>query len=199
MESKDPEVLALQCTLPGQADGKYLALVNLNGGEPTSLNVGGESISSPAFSPDGASIAYSRADVAGGPASIYRIDVDASASPVPLTEAVAGSGDLAPAWSPTGDRIVFVREFDVIPGSDDADADIFVIGRAGGVAQQVTSGEARDRAPSWSADGERIAFWRVPRAANGRLWVMDDDGGNPRQLPLSGEDTAIHGPVWAHR
>lgn len=70
----------------------------------------GESLS-PAFSPDGRHIAF--ADSRGYPTdsetgpehpSIYTIDVDGS----DLTRLTQGV-DLSPAWSPSGDRLAFVR------------------------------------------------------------------------------------------
>ena len=57
----------------------------------------------------------------------------------------------------------------------------------GGNQQRLTNNRQNDRHPSWSPDGERIAFTsdRKGDFENFDIYVMDTDGGNPRNLTNS--------------
>lgn len=69
----------------------------------------------------------------------------------------------APAWSPRGDRIAFVR------GSA-----LYTIGVNGRKLRVLTLGRAGDFGPAWSADGKRVAFVRTGAGStNGLLRVID--------------------------
>jgi TolB protein len=62
---------------------------------------------------------------------------------------------------------------------------IYVAGRSGRHARQITHAQADSFAPASSADGERIAFVRTPDIANPDGWdvaVMDSDGRHVRRL-----------------
>jgi Tol biopolymer transport system component len=66
---------------------------------------------------------------------------------------VANNSSYAPAWSPDGQRIVFVSDRTV-------DADIYVMSAAGGNEQLMTidDGGAEDRRPSFTPDGRYVVF-----------------------------------------
>jgi TolB protein len=88
----------------------------------------------------------------------------------------------APAFSPHGNRLVFVR----------LGSGIFSVKLNGSGLRRLTSG-TRDSYPAWSPDGKRIAFVR-PYRAQWRLYVMSASGGNVlrlRQAPPAGR------PTWA--
>ena len=95
-----------------------------------------------------------------------------------------------PAWSPTGQQIVFV-----------------VSGSAGGIRTVRADGSglatigAAGRAaahPAWSPDGQRIAYvGRGPGAGSG-IWVMSADGSDGRALePGCSCGIGMSAPVWA--
>jgi Tol biopolymer transport system component len=73
--------------------------------------------------------------------------------------------------------------------------DIYAMSAAGGGQTDLTSGDAEDRAPDWSPDGERIAFTRF-RATPGSagILVMNKDGSGERVLTNFAED---RGPDWS--
>ena len=50
-----------------------------------------------------------------------------------------------------------------------------------------------DGVPSWSPDGKRIAFMSH-REGNTEIYVMDANGGNPRNLTKHGGDDSA--PAW---
>ncbi|BCJ74759.1 serine hydrolase [Catellatospora sp. IY07-71] len=105
----------------------------------------------PALSPDGGSILYvlRTADAAGDRnlRSIWRVDArDGDA--VQLTR---GKADVAPAWSPDGARVAFLR-------AQDGPAQLWLLPAAGGEAEQLTTLPLGAGAPVWSPDGTKIAF-----------------------------------------
>ena len=53
-----------------------------------------------------------------------------------------------------------------------------------------------DTAPAWSPDGGWIAF-RSHRSAADQVWVVDAEGGEPRQLTTSWR--AVGSPTWGYR
>ena len=72
----------------------------------------------------------------------------------------------------TGDYTLHVRF---------AESDTGTTPPSGGMAWRLTDHDASDRSPSWSPDGQRIAF-TSDRDGNLGVYVMDADGANPRRL-----------------
>ena len=68
--------------------------------------------------------------------------------------------------------------------------EIWVMNADGSGKTQLTFDGVRSRVPTWSPDGERIAFGR-----SGDLWVMDADGSDQQQL-TSGPNLDF-GPRWS--
>src|SRR5918912_1019509 len=66
---------------------------------------------------------------------------------------------------------------------------------ADGRKRQFTSGEAEDTQPSWSPDGERLAFVSTRHEGKPQVFVIDAHGGEPRRV-TSASDGA-HSPVWS--
>jgi dipeptidyl aminopeptidase/acylaminoacyl peptidase len=86
----------------------------------------------------------------------------------PLTR---GEADAAPAWSPDGTRIAFLR-------ADGGPAQLWLLAADGGEPEQLTSLPLGAGAPVWSPDGTRIAFGAPvdPRAVPG-----EDDAARARR------------------
>lgn len=59
--------------------------------------------------------------------------------------------------------------------------DVWVMHADGSSPTQLTTDPAFDRAPSWSPDGNKIAFASA-RTGNFEIWVMDANGGNQHQI-----------------
>jgi Tol biopolymer transport system component len=68
----------------------------------------------------------------------------------------SAADDRAPAWSPDGTKIAFVRR-----------GDIFVMDADGSNPTNLTYSQSMDnQGPAWSPDGTRIAFSSAPNAPN---------------------------------
>ncbi|HWO64234.1 MAG TPA: S9 family peptidase, partial [Umezawaea sp.] len=105
----------------------------------------------PALSPDGERIVYVLrtvdAEADRNVRSLWTVGTR-TGEPRRLTR---GRSDSAPAWSPDGTRIAFLR-------AQDGPAQVWLLPVDGGEAEQVTSLPLGAGAPVWSPDGTRIAF-----------------------------------------
>jgi dipeptidyl aminopeptidase/acylaminoacyl peptidase/CubicO group peptidase (beta-lactamase class C family) len=105
----------------------------------------------PALSPDGSQVVYvlrtSDADADAEVRALWRVGA-AKGEPEQLTR---GRSDVAPAWSPDGSKIAFLR-------SQDGPAQLWLLPAAGGEPEQLTTLPLGAGAPLWSPDGSKIAF-----------------------------------------
>src|ERR1700689_148918 len=84
-----------------------------------------------------------------------------------------------PQVSPDGRLVAFqVQTIDVIDNK--RITQIYVTPMAGGMARQITQAGQDNERPRWSPDSRRIAFVS-DRGGSSQIWLMDADGGNPRQ------------------
>ena len=150
----------------------------------------------PAFSPDGRDLVYS-GEVAGV-RRLFRLRLP-DGVPAPLT---AGRfDDIQPTWSRDGRTVVFVRARDAgrkleprdVFGQND-DGDLWALELATGRETRLAE---RAFNPDCSADGRTIAVdasWAGPR----RIWLVDANGRNPRQVSSdSSEEVAHLRPRWS--
>jgi Tol biopolymer transport system component len=133
----------------------------------------------PAWSPDGAEIAFS--SKRSGRSEIYIMRADGSGTER-LTE---GGDDIHPTWSPDGKELAFERSQKIYAMAADGDA-----------VHLVSSGAANDGDPAWSPDGKWIAFVRKqPGSVEREIWIMRPDGSGARHV------TSLHGtsinPAWS--
>jgi Tol biopolymer transport system component len=142
--------------------------------------------SSPAWSPDGSSIAFVRG-FWDPDAGIYVMDADGS-NLRRLTD--GGWGDdrpeIDPAWLPTGTRIAFAQE--------GANTDIYTVSSDGTGLARLTDSPAMEYQPAWSPNGSKIAFvgYDMPPGPV-RLYVMNADGTGVTELGPENVD----GPSWS--
>ena len=136
---------------------------------------------SPAWSPDGARLAfYSERD---GNADIYVMDADGGN----LRRLTADASDEGyPSWSPDGRTITF--------DSDRAgNFEIFAMNADGGGVRRLTTHPSRDVSATWAPDGSAIAFMS-DRDGGFEIYLMDPDGSNPRRVTTTGSSWF---PVWS--
>ncbi|MCC6174855.1 MAG: S9 family peptidase [Chloroflexi bacterium] len=72
---------------------------------------------------------------------------------------------------------------------------IWTVPFGGGAPTQLTNGEARDRSPRWSPDGQWIAFLSDRGAAKGQIFVIPTTGGEARQVTSGLRE--IEGMAWS--
>jgi Tol biopolymer transport system component len=108
--------------------------------------------------------------------------------------------DLAPAWSPSGRQIAFVSLRDTLTGKWGLEnSSIYglhfdpVRGAAGEV-WRITDGEGSDGWPTWSPDGQRIAF-HSDRSGNWDIWIVGIDGSGLVQLTTNPRNDRY--PNWS--
>jgi Tol biopolymer transport system component len=135
----------------------------------------------PAWSPDGATIAFaSRRD---GRSHIYVMRADGT----DVRRLTSGSeDDSRPAWSPDGRRIAFARA-----------GEVYVVPAAGGRAYRLTrslGGDAAD--PAWSPNGKLIAYdYRPPGYSVREIWVAHADGSDAREVTRLRQVSSL--PAWS--
>ncbi|MHC5797072.1 serine hydrolase [Lacisediminihabitans sp. FW035] len=137
-------------------------------GEPRQLTHGTTDVS-PAWSPDGATLAFQREG------QVWLLPVDGG-EPHQVTSLPLGAG--APAWSPDGSTVLFIAPVDPIGAGEtapivtdgieyqidgmgfvrDTRMQLHVADITSRVVRQLTDGDEHVSAAAWSPDGESIAF-----------------------------------------
>jgi TolB protein len=163
---------------------KDIYLMNSDGTDQKNLTAdsGGESVenysdidSQPAWSPDGALIAFKSFRL--GKAEIFVMNLDGTeVRRVTNTPTEDGS----PAWSPDGSQIAYSEIWGVA-------ADLYIVDIDGRNRRQLTAvreiGQS-DSCPAWSPDGTKIAFMRIRNFDDDYdervpdLFIMNADGSN---------------------
>lgn len=129
-------------------------------------------------------IAYDSSPMTDG--EIVTINPDGTA---PSTITSNGVDDFEPAWSPNGQRIVFVRR-----DATSQRGEIWVMNADGSGQTQLTDDTAdgaSDEAPAFSGDGSRIVFARQTGGSNSNdIFVMNANGTGQTDLtPVPAFDT----------
>lgn len=110
--------------------------------------------------------------------SIYTMKEDGSGKKR-LTFPGDYSADGQPAWSPSGDRIVFTRTYNLVNN-------IYIMDSEGSGITHITTGEENSSDPGFSCDGTKIIY-----TFRDQIWIMNADGGN--KIPLTTIDDTPYG------
>ena len=151
---------------------------------------------SPAWAPDGQSIAYTAER--GGVRKIFTRRL-AGGDGIPLTS--GAFDDIQPAWSADGKTIAFVRARETGKRLEPGDVfgqydggDVWAVDVATRQEARLVEGAFN---PSFSPDGRRLAVdasWAGPR----RIWITDVLGQNPQQATTDVSEAIVHvRPRWS--
>jgi TolB protein len=154
-------------------------LVNLTAGRQDERTGLPFSESSPAWSPDGKSLAFTSAG------DIFVIAIGGN-SLMQLTD--HPSWDYLASWSPDGAQIVFSSTRGGAP-------DIYLVNSDGSGLKRLTDNPGEENTPNWSPDGNKIVYSSVRQDATGEIYVMDADGVG--QINLSQHPAEDGNPRWS--
>jgi len=133
------------------------------------------------WSPDGRKVGFR--SLRDGSGEIYVVNVDGTGLRrlTHLTRNPVSSGGTtwsAPAWSPDGRKILFVRRG---WGHGLGNSEILVMNADGSRQRNLTRNPAPDDDPVWSPDGRKILFVSK-RDGHGEVYVMNANGSGQRNL-----------------
>ena len=172
-------------------DAFHLFVRRLPSGAAQQVTTGPANDISPAWSPDGASIALLRLD--GGRAQCIIVPANGGLERMiaefPAADAVQPLPRLA--WSRDGKSLAAVT------GGEKQPASIALIDIANGSLRRITNppdGVEGDWSPALSPDGSTLAFTRSGASDGADIYVCDLSGGNLRRLTF--DDRAIRGLAW---
>jgi hypothetical protein len=137
-----------------------------------------------AVSPDGKKVAVVKPDI-GRVLQIYVRSLEYGTD-TQITNFDRDSYD--PAWSPTGEWIVFV-------GTNSGNDEIYRVSVDGQNVQQLTTNTYEwDKHPTWSPDGSQILFYSNRESGRRQLWIMNADGSGQRNF--SSNEYEDWDPIW---
>ncbi|TMK36578.1 MAG: hypothetical protein E6G58_04985 [Actinobacteria bacterium] len=142
----------------------------------------GDAVNHTAWSPDGSQIAY---PLSG---DIYVMNADGSNQHA-ITHATGGMGYYYPVWSVNG-TIAMWGAPDAGPDGGPADSEIYTVPATGGDVKRLTHNGVSNIEPSWSPDGNRLAYWN-----EGALWIMRADGSGKHQVDA--QESGAWAPTWS--
>ena len=97
-----------------------------------------------------------------------------------------GADDISPAWSPTGEQILFASDRDRFRGS----WDLYLMDPHGESVQPVFGRSADRSAPTWSPDGKQIAYRRREQGQQ-FIYIARIDRKNEERVAIGGS------PAWS--
>ena len=163
----------------GNSSGSSIFVMHADGTHKTRVTGDNHRDDSPAWSPNGSTIAFTSDR---SPQGIWVVDADGN-NLRPLVTAPDFLDPGEPAWSPDGHSIAFSSALRDSLGNFIgvimfADAD-------GSHARQLTTTATDVGAPAWSPDGTRILFVNSPDGISPHVFVIRTDGTSQQQLTNS--------------
>ena len=162
-------------------------IVNEDSTNPCRLTYTDGKSQHPAWSPNGAYLAYTGPGLNGSESQLWVVNADGS-NARQITSAPLDQPwlfNFNPTWSPDSTKLAF-RGY-----GDGHDLDLHIIDADGTDLRRVSSEYHKAEEPSWSPDGTKIAFTKygdskcrdgIPIAGDAEIWVMNVSDGMATQL-----------------
>ncbi len=164
----------------------------------TQLTFGDRWAGYPAVSPDGSTIAV---DYGGEAADlgIWLMDIDGSHRRDLVPPPQAPAIDSAPAFSPDGSKVAFIRKYSTTPPN--AREAAFIVNRDGTGLRRLTDPALDVGRIRWSPDGTRLAFTdqsenRTPEIPQD-IWIVNADGSGLHRITHNKPGYPIFDPDWS--
>lgn len=168
-------IFASRIAYINKTSGRYaLQVADADGVNPQTIVSSSEPIISPAWSPDGSSIAYVSFEKKKPIIFIQSLTTGQR-----ITLANFKGNNSAPAWSPDGRRLAIVL-------SHSANSQVYTINADGTGLKQLTKSNAIDTEPAWSPDGKWIYF-TSDRGGNPQIYKVSALGGEAQRVTFQGE------------
>ncbi len=160
----------------------HLMVADADGANPRSVLASQGPLLSPAWGPDGRSLAY--VSFEKGRSIVYRQFLNSGRR---RTLAAFPGINSAPEFSPDGSRLALTL-------SRDGNPEIYVMDLASRRLRRLTRHWGIDTEPVWGPDGEELIF-TSDRGGQPQLYRMPAGGGEPRRITFEGKYNAA--PAWS--
>ena len=168
----------------GDEAGSRIRVVRADGSGELQIGAGAQSASDPSWSPDGSRIAFRSGPDAAHP-GVYLTRADGT-DPTLLLAAEDVDSTTPIAWAPDGGRLAV--------STCDATCRLHTVG-VDGTDDRVIDTSAVAVGASWSPDGRRLAWLRVPAGETaGEYVIANADGSDPVVFPHPA--APIHGGLY---
>lgn len=144
------------------------------------------------WAPDGETLAVSAQAEPGGSFALLLLSAETLEQRRLTEPPPSHHGDTEPAFSPSGERLAFVRS------TTDGAGDIFVVPVRGGEPERLTHDERGVVGLDWTPDGQSLVY-ASHRAEGAGLWRIPAAGGTPEWIVTAGEGKSIGKPSLARR
>ena len=165
-----------------EEDGFRLMVADADGANPRSVLNSQGPLLSPAWGPDGRSLAY--VSFEQGRSMVYRQFLETGRR---RTLAAFDGLNSAPDFSPDGGKLALTL-------SRDGNPEIYVMDLEDSRLRRLTRHWGIDTEPVWGPEGEELIF-TSDRGGRPQLYRMDADGGDPRRITFEGKYNAA--PSWS--
>jgi TolB protein len=157
-----------------------LTVADSDGMNPRVIANSGEPLMSPAWSPDGESLAYVSFE---NKAAAIWVQTVATGARTKVSARAGING--APAWSPDGKKLALTLS------RKDGDVDVYTLELASQMLTRMTFDPGIDTEPTWSIDGSKLYF-TSDRSGAPQIYEIsaNDPRANPRRVTFEGKYNA---------